>query len=124
MGILITNNILVYEKYKDKMEVIFNEKLDYISILEMVRNKVHEGYGLLTHPLSGSIKPNETPYKSILLSSEKASLDESGLMILEESILTARKFLNDKATPKWTESILDDFRVIDYSLISNVLNKI
>ena len=124
MGILITNNILVYEKYKDKMEVIFNEKLDYISILEMVRNKVHEGYGLLTHPLSGSIKPNETPYKSILLSSEKANLDESGLMILEESILTARKFLNDKATPKWTESILDDFRVIDYSLISNVLNKI
>ena len=124
MGILITNNILVYEAYKDKMEVIYNENLDYISILEMVRNKVHEGYGLLTHPLSGSIKPNETPYKIILLSNKKASLDESGLMILEESILTARKFLNDKATPKWTESILDDFRVIDYSLISNVLNKI
>ena len=124
MGILITNNILVFQEYKDKLEIIYDENLDYVSILEMVRNRIHEGYQLLTHPLSGSIKPNETPYKSILLSNKKSDLDTSGLMIVEESILTARKFLNDKKTPNWTETILDDFRVIDYSLISNVLNKI
>lgn len=124
MGILITNNKLVFEEYKDRLEIIYDENLDYISLLEMVRNKIHEGYELLTHPLSGSIKPNETPYKSILLSNDKNNLDTKGLMIVEESILTARKFLNDKKTPNWTEKILDDFRVIDYSLISNVLNKI
>lgn len=124
MGILITNNKLVFEEYKDRLEIIYDENLDYISLLEMVRNKIHEGYELLTHPLSGSIKPNETPYKSILLSNDKNNLDTNGLMIVEESILTARKFLNDKKTPNWTEKILDDFRVIDYSLISNVLNKI
>lgn len=124
MGILITNNQLVYEEYKDKLEIIYDEKFDYVAILEMVRNKIHEGYQLLTHPLSGSIKPNETPYKSILLSNHKGELDTSGLMIVEESILTARKFLNDKETPNWTERILEDFRVIDFSLISNVLNKI
>lgn len=124
MGILITNNKLVFEEYKDRLEIIYDENLDYISLLEMVRNKIHEGYELLTHPLSGSIKPNETPYKSILLSNDKNNLDTNGLMIVEESILTARKFLNDKKTPNWTENILDDFRVIDYSLISNVLNKI
>ena len=124
MGILITNNKLVFDEYKDKLEIIYDEKFDYVSILEMVRNRIHEGYQLLTHPLSGSIKPNETPYKSILLSSNKSSLDTTGLMIVEESILTTRKFLNDKKTPNWTETILDDFRVIDYSLISNVLNKI
>ncbi len=124
MGILITNNQLVYEEYKDKLEIIYDENFDYVAILEMVRNKIHEGYQLLTHPLSGSIKPNETPYKSILLSNQKGELDTSGLMIVEESILTARKFLNDKETPNWTERILDDFRVIDFSLISNVLNKI
>ncbi len=124
MGILITNNKLVFDQYKDKLEIVYDEKFDYVSILEMVRNRIHEGYQLLTHPLSGSIKPNETPYKSILLSSNKSSLDTTGLMIVEESILTTRKFLNDKKTPNWTETILDDFRVIDYSLISNVLNKI
>lgn len=124
MGIVITNNKLVFEEYKDSLEIIYDENLDYVSLLEVVRNKIHEGYQLLTHPLSGSIKPNETPYKSILLSKDKNRLDTTGLMIVEESILTARKFLNDKNTPNWTENILDDFRVIDYSLISNVLNKI
>ncbi len=123
MTILITNNKLVYEKYKDQLEVIYDEEFNYVGILEMVRNKIHEGYGLLTHPLSGSVKPNETPYKSILLSDNKSELDTRGLMIVEESILTARKFLNDKQTPNWTERILDDFRVIDFSLISNVINK-
>lgn len=123
MTILITNNKLVYEKYKDQLEVLYDEEFNYVGILEMVRNKIHEGYGLLTHPLSGSVKPNETPYKSILLSDNKSELDTRGLMIVEESILTARKFLNDKQTPNWTERILDDFRVIDFSLISNVINK-
>lgn len=124
MAILITNNKLVYENYMDKLEVIYDEEMDYISILEAVRDKVHQGYQLLTHPLSGSVKPNETPYKSILLSSKKSDLDTSGLRILEESIMTARKFLNNKQTPDWTERILDDFRVIDFSLISNVINKL
>ena len=123
MTILITNNKLVYEKYKDQLEVLYDEEFNYVGILEMVRNKIHEGYGLLTHPLSGSVKPNETPYKSILLSDNKSELDTRGLMIVEESILTAKKFLNDKQTPNWTERILDDFRVIDFSLISNVINK-
>ncbi len=124
MEILITNNKLVYDEYKGKFEVVYDDDFDYLGILEMVRNKIHEGYQLLTHPLSGSIKPNETPYKSILISSNKSVLDISGLMIVEESILTAKKFLNNKKTPDWTEKVLDDFRVIDYSLISNVLNKI
>lgn len=124
MGILLTNNKLVYDEYKDKFEVIYDKDFDYLGILEMVRNKIHEGYQLLTHPLSGSVKPNETPYKSILISNNKSALDTSGLMIVEESILTAMKFLNNKKTPDWTEKVLDDFRVIDYSLISNVLNKI
>ena len=123
MTMLITNNKLVYEKYKDQLKVIYDEEFNYVGILEMVRNKIHEGYGLLTHPLSGSVKPNETPYKSILLSDNKSELDTRGLMIVEESILTAKKFLNDKQTPNWTERILDDFRVIDFSLISNVINK-
>lgn len=124
MAILITNNKLVCENYKDKLELIYDEELDYLSILEMVRNKIHEGYQLLTHPLSGSVKPNETPFKSILISTNKSELDTNGLMIVEESILTARKFLNNKQTPDWTESILDDFRVIDFSLISNVIDKL
>lgn len=123
-SILITNNPYVYEKYKGDMDLIFKEDLNYIEILEFVRDKIHGGHSLLTHPLSGSVKPNETPYKTIMISKEKGILDESGLSIAEESILTAKKFLANKPTPDWTESVLDDFRVIDLSLIENVIDKL
>lgn len=122
--VIITNNPYVYEKYKDKREVLYKENFKYLDILEFVRNRVHDGYELLTHPLSGSIKPNETPYKSIIMSTKKGDLHEMGLSIVEESILTAKKFMTDKPTPDWTETVLDDFRVIDLSLMENAIDKL
>lgn len=123
-SIIITNNPYVNEKYKDKMEVIYKDNFNYIQILEFLRDKIHEGHQLLTHPLSGSIKPNETPYKTIMISKEKGSLDGQGVSIVEESIATAKKFQSDKPTPDWTERVLDDFRVIDLSLMENVIDKL
>ena len=82
-SIIITNNGYVHEKYKEKTEVIYKEDFNYLQILEFVRDKIHEGHELLTHPLSGSIKPNETPYKTIMISKEKGNLDENGLIIVE-----------------------------------------
>ena len=122
--ILITNNYNVYEKYKDHMDITYDESFSYLEILEYTRDKVHQGHELLTHPLSGSIKPNETPYKSILISKRKDKLDFSSLNIIEESIKTTEKFLNNKITPNWTEKVLEDFRVIDLSLIENVIDSL
>lgn len=122
--IIITNNPYVYDKYKDQYDIDYKEEYTYMNVLEKVREKVHEGHELKSHPLSGSVKPNETPYKTILISNSTSSLDESGLEIIEESIITVRKFYNNEKTPIWTESVLDDFRVIDLSLIQNVLDKI
>ena len=122
--ILITNNKYVSDKFNSKMEIIFLENNNYTEILNFVRDKIHEGHKLLTHPLSGSIKPNETPYKSIIISKEVGELDTDGLVIIEESILTARKFMDNKPTPDWTERVLDDFRVIDLSLMENVIEKL
>ncbi len=122
--IIITNNKDVYKKYHDKFDFDFSEEYVYKDILEIVRAKIHEGYELLTHPLSGSVKPNETPYKTIIMSKEKGSLDYQGLNIIEESIMTFNKFYENKATPDWTESVLEDFRVIDSSLIENVIEKL
>lgn len=123
-SIIITNNPYVYEKYKESKEVIYKEDFDYPQILDFVRDKIHDGHELLTHPLSGSIKPNETPYKTIMISKEKGSLDESGIRILEESVATVKKFQLDKPTPDWIERVLDDFRVIDLSLIENVIDRL
>lgn len=119
--IIITNNKDVYNKFNKKENIIYKEDFSYMEILELVRDKIHKGHQLLTHPLSGSIKPNETPYKSIIISEKASTLDTNSLKIIEESILTARKFLENKNTPNWTESILDDFRTIDLSLIENTI---
>lgn len=124
LTVIITNNPYVYEKYKDQREVLYKEEFKYMDILEFVRNRIHEGYELLTHPLSGSVKPNETPYKSIMMSNKKGDLDSSGLSIVEESILTTKKFMSNKATPDWSEAIQDDFRVIDLSLMENAIDKL
>ncbi len=124
--VLVTNNKLVYEKYNDKQVVVYLEGQTYLDVLKYVKAKLHEGHKLLSHPLSGSIKPNETPYKSIIISKDtyKDDLDIQGTMIIEGSIETANKFQSIKATPQYRESTLDDFRVIDLSLMENVIDKL
>lgn len=120
-SILITNNPMVVEKYKEKMDIIFLEENNYIDMLLTVRNKIHEGHKILTHPLSGSIKPNETPYKSVLISKDKDSIDMDSLQMIEGSIDVAKKFLNIKKTPEWNPKILGDFQLIDYFLIKGAI---
>lgn len=116
--ILITNNILVKDKYI-KLHIVIYLQGGYIDVLTKTRDYIHQGHKLLTHPLSGSIKPNETPFKSILLSNEKSSLDMESLLLIEKSIDTAKKFIQMQKTPKWTETVLDDFREIDCTLIDS-----
>lgn len=123
-NIIVTNNHLVRDKFDGLFQIEFVEGLDYIKVLSLVRDRLHIGHQLLTHPLSGSIKPNETPYKSVIISGKTAELDQSGLIIVEESIVTASKFIENKPTPNWPESILDDFRVIDLSLMENVIERL
>ena len=110
------------EKFEIKYKVIFIEG-NMMDILKKVRNNIHEGHKLLTHPLMSSVKPNETPYRTICISKEKLlEVDLQSLSIIEESILTTEKFLNDFKTPQWNGKILLDFQLIDYDLIYHALN--
>ncbi|WP_066503874.1 GrdX family protein [Abyssisolibacter fermentans] len=118
--IIITNNPLVKEKFSE-YDIIFKE-IDYLEILKQVRDMIHKGHKLLTHPLSGSVKPNETPYKSLAVSKQSiGKLDMDSLMIIEKSIETTNKFYNNAKRPHWKESILEDFQLIDKTLIENAL---
>jgi hypothetical protein len=51
------------------------------------------------------------------------SLDTNSLNLIEEAIETATKFENNKATPQWTERVLDDFRVIDFDIFRNTIQR-
>lgn len=119
--ILITNNPKVCEENQEKMDIIYSKSFTYLDVLFITRNKIHEGHKLLTHPLSGSVKPNETPYKSTIITHKKDKLDIHSLKIIEESIETAKKFMKGKKTPLWTEKILEDFQLVDCSLINSAI---
>ncbi|HFL3157206.1 TPA: GrdX family protein [Clostridioides difficile] len=119
--IIITNNPKVKEEVQGR-EVLFKEDTTYIGILEASRDLIHEGYELLSHPLYGSVKPNETPYRTVILKKGNR-LDINSLTLIEEAIITASKFQNNKKTPKWTESVQDDFRVIDYDIFYNTIQR-
>lgn len=121
--ILVTNNKQVYDKFKDEFTLVYNEEFTYLDVLEYVRDRVHEGHELLTHPLSGSVKPNETPFKSIMISHKKDVLDFNSLKIIEDSIETFKKFRSVRPTPNWPKQVLEDFMLIDLSLIENAIER-
>lgn len=77
---IVTNNPLVRERYEEQFEIVFFEDLPIQDFMMKVRDMCMEGYELLTHPLSGSVKPGETPYKSVLMSSHKGPADLNGFL--------------------------------------------
>ena len=118
---IITNNYLIFRLYSNDYPVIYKKK-SYKEILKLARDYVHKRHKLLTHPLSGSVKPNETPFKTILISSFLGDLDMKSLSIIEKSIETADKF--EEVVNDYSENIERDFMEIDLSLIKNVINKL
>lgn len=120
--IIITNNPMSKEQFEKKYKVIHIDGT-MMDILKKVRDYIHVGHKLLTHPLMSSIKPNETPYRTICISKDKLSkVDLQSLSIIEESIMTTEKFLKDFKTPQWNEKILLDFQLIDFDLIYHAIN--
>ena len=117
---ILTNNPLVCETYKDSYTVEYKAG-DFLNVLIAARDYIYAGHALLTHPLAGSVKPNETPYKTVAIATEKKELDFSAVEIISSSIQTCEKFLantNAVNTREYTEKVLTDFQQIDCSLIS------
>ena len=128
MDILVTNNPLVQSQEQTKFRIDYLDT-DLLGVLTYVRDMIHRGHSLLTHPLSGSVKPNESPYKSILLTGLQAKsdlqtnskmqyeTDFSSVEIIENCILTAQKF----PQRSFPEQHLHDMQTIDLTLIQTAL---
>lgn len=119
---IITNNNSVYDKYKNDYNICFIDG-GFKDVLIKTRDKIHEGYELLTHPLSSSIKPNETPYKSIIISDKKGNINCDSLMIIENAMITYDKFCKTKMNNIYTEKIIEDFKLIDLTVLESALNR-
>ncbi|MGL5460283.1 MAG: GrdX family protein [Cetobacterium sp.] len=117
--ILITNNPSVINKFNN-VEIVYLNNAPLLEVFIYVRNCIHQGAKLLTHPLTSSIKPDETPYKSILiLKSECYYLDFTSLEIISNSIEVVEKFLKGKNKKNYNFDILKDFQAIDLAIIAS-----
>ena len=120
--LIVTNNSKVFIKYKENYNIEFIVSESMYNVLIKTRDLLHSGYKLLTHPMSGSLKSNQTPYKSILLiKNNEANLDD--ILMIENAIDNYNKFLKNRALTNWTEAIKNDFKTVDLSLISSCFNK-
>lgn len=116
--LIITNNPQVPEKLSH-LEVLSVEG----SVLDLyirVRDHIHKGHSLITHPLSGSLKPGKIPYKSVILSGERQDLDLISLQLIESSIETYHNTLSRAALRLKTE-MLEDYATIDLSHLEAAL---
>lgn len=119
--IIITNNPMAKDKFAKSYTVEYIEE-NVMEVYKKVRDYVHKGHRVLTHPLMSSIKPNEIPYRTVIISKNADNtIDDFSLNIIEESISALEKFLRDFSVPNWNERVLEDFKLIDFDLIYNVL---
>lgn len=132
---IITNNIKVRDFFNDQ-EIIFVDG-NIRDVFVLARDYVHKGHTIMTHPLSGSVKPMETPFKSILLTKNTQSLNVESLNLIEQALIICDTFADNALVGvKWQnfsqkdrrqqltqpeENMLEDFREIDFILFANAL---
>lgn len=121
--ILVTNNDRAAEKWEKAVKQVF--LLDtYEEVLMKARDLIHTNHRLLTHPQASSLKPNQTPYRTILLydGGEKSRAEDINL--IEKAIETFDKWNAIKKVPEYNEKIAYDYKTIDLSMIENVIPKL
>ena len=109
MYLIVTNNPMAAKEFAGQGEVRLYPEDTYREILVRARDLVYIGHRLCNHPLYGSLRPHETPYRTVVLSDRPQTPDE------EECIDTFTP--PDRA--KMPQRILEDYQLIDCSLVRN-----
>ena len=69
MYLIDTNNPMAAKEFAGQGEVRLYPEDTYREILVRARDLVYIGHRLCNHPLYGSLRPHETPYRTVVLSS-------------------------------------------------------
>lgn len=121
--ILVTNNDRAAKKLGEQVgQVILLET--YEEVLMKARDLIHTNHQLLSHPQASSLKPNQTPYRSILLYSRPGNNQYGDISLIEEAIQAFRKWNTVKCTPKYDSAVSNDYKTIDLSMLENIMQKL
>ena len=92
-------------------------------VLTAARDRIHLGAKLLAHPMAGRLRPNETPYMTVVLEERKNSpLDLPSLEIIEYCLAEEAKYAPMRK--KYDETLLPELRFISCELLKSVLQEL
>ncbi len=117
----ITNNPMVRDGGFSSAEYC---DTDVLGLFRLVSGEVAKGYRLLSHPLTGSIRPDVTPYKTILISAVPGGAGGESALLMERAVLYAEELYALREKPAytlWDERTKRDFMEIDLSIIEQAL---
>jgi|AntRauTorckE6833_2_1112554.scaffolds.fasta_scaffold40715_2 hypothetical protein len=116
--IIVTNNPMLKGEVQ-VLEIIFVDQLSDVYLKS--RDLVHQNWELISHPLAGSVKPGQNPYRSIILA-QADKLDFYSLNIIEKSIQKLKQFNKNQKKKEYSKKIKDDYQLIDLTLIKSAFN--
>ena len=116
---IVTNNPLVKRCMEDWYAVTYRD-VGHREVLIWARDLIYAGYRLYTHPVSGSVKPNETPYKSLVVSRRPESFSADQAELISAAVATYDAFPPRSRVD--TRAVLEDFQLIDYTLLASALD--
>lgn len=120
---IVTNNDRVQEKYKDDCKVILVDT--YKDVLLKVRDLVYDKHVLLTHPQASSLKPNQTPYRSVIVYPKGEDSNVDSIMMIDKCIQVYNEWQEISHSPDhYEDKVANDFKTIDLSVIENVIPRI
>ena len=95
-----------------------------VPVLEKVRDLVHLGHHLLTHPFAGSVKPNENPFKSVVITKGHFGVDYQSVQIVEGCLDVARRMVKERPYRNFSIQVISDLQLIDKSLLDSGLESL
>ncbi len=120
--VLVTNN----PRYKDRSDlpVDYRDGAAGVEVVTIGRDMIHQGWELQNHPLYGNFRPNQQPYRTLLLKKdESAAFDEYGLHLIEEAMAVYTSCTRPLTPALTPERMRRDCSEIDFELMKETLLK-
>ncbi len=120
--ICLTNNPAMKD-HAISVELIRSSSLD---VLKRARSLVHDGWELLSSPFYGNFKPNQQPYRTLLLRKKNgggASYDIQSISLIEDAVRFYESSHKIMSTGELDENIEKDFRYLDIVLMEETFRQ-
>lgn len=133
---VITNNPDIEGLAPKEFSLVLMEGSTAKAVLTAARDRIHLGAKLLAHPMAGRLRPNETPYRTVVLDlgQENASassahrrpqdphIDLTSLEIIEYCLAEEEKYAPMRI--KYDAQLLPDLQFISCEIFRSILEEL